>query len=193
MRQFDAVFFLVLVVLLCVQLPVPHHMDGSMFMLYAHMYVTLRLDSQGIFWLLIPSVCLHTYSITLQINDIYTILIMMWCHIEMKSLGIISVGFDATDQLLIRSFAFVRYWRKKGNTMRVHQLFVDFKKAYDSVRLIKMCLNETCSKVHIGIHLSDNCPIQNGLKQGAALSQLLFNLALGYANRKVQENPGNRN
>jgi hypothetical protein len=32
----------------------------------------------------------------------------------MKLLGIISVGFNITDQLLIRTFAFVRYWRKKG-------------------------------------------------------------------------------
>jgi hypothetical protein len=46
------------------------------------------------------------------------------------------------------------------------------------VRLIKMCLNETYSKVHIGKHLSDNVPIQNCLKQGDALSPLLFNVAL---------------
>jgi hypothetical protein len=31
------------------------------------------------------------------------------------------------------------------------------------VRLIKMCLNETCSKVCLGKHLSDSFPIQNGL------------------------------
>jgi hypothetical protein len=73
----------------------------------------------------------------------------------------------------------------------VHQLFVDIKKAYDPVRrevlyniliefgvpmklvrLIKMCLNETYSKVHIGQHSTDNFPIQNGPKQGDALFPL---------------------
>jgi hypothetical protein len=89
----------------------------------------------------------------------------------------------------------------------VHQLFIDFKKAYDSVerevlynillefgipkkliRLIKMCLNETYSIVRIGKLLSDKFPIQNELKQGDALLPLLFNFALEYADRKVQEN-----
>jgi hypothetical protein len=53
------------------------------------------------------------------------------------------------------------------------------------VRLIKLCLNETYSKIRIGKHLSDSIPIQNGLKQGDALSPLLFNFALEYAIRKV--------
>jgi hypothetical protein len=55
------------------------------------------------------------------------------------------------------------------------------------VSLIKMCLNETYSKVCIGKHLSDSFPIQNGLKQEDALSPLLFNFALEYTIRKVQE------
>jgi hypothetical protein len=37
-------------------------------------------------------------------------------------------------------------------------------------------------------HLSDKFPSQNGLKQGDALSPLLFNVALDYAIRNVQEN-----
>jgi hypothetical protein len=55
-------------------------------------------------------------------------------------------------------------------------------------RLIKICLNETYGNVRIGEHLSDNFPIQNSLKQGDALSPLLFNFALKYAIAKVEEN-----
>jgi hypothetical protein len=55
-------------------------------------------------------------------------------------------------------------------------------------RLIKMCLNETNSKVCISKHLSDNYPFQNGLKSGNSLLPRFFNLALENAIRKVQEN-----
>jgi hypothetical protein len=77
----------------------------------------------------------------------------------------------------------------------VHQLFVDFKKAYDLFRrevlcsiliefgvplklvgLIKICLNETHSEVCIGKYLCDTFYIQNGAKQGDALSPLIFTL-----------------
>jgi hypothetical protein len=55
------------------------------------------------------------------------------------------------------------------------------------VRLNKMCLNETYSKIRKDKHLFDSFTIQNGLKQGDALSPLLFNFALEYAIKKVQE------
>jgi hypothetical protein len=94
----------------------------------------------------------------------------------------------------------------------VHQLFLDFKEAYDSVRRellysipiecretmklvrqIKMCLNETYSKVCIGKHLSDLLPIQNVLKHGDAISPLLFNFSSEYSIRKVQEDTIKKN
>jgi hypothetical protein len=49
----------------------------------------------------------------------------------MKLLWIISVDFNITEQLLMRSSAFVRY-RRKNET--IHRLFIHFKKAYDSMR-----------------------------------------------------------
>jgi hypothetical protein len=56
------------------------------------------------------------------------------------------------------------------------------------VRLIKICLNETYSKVRRGKYFSDASPNQNGLKQRDALSPLLFNFALEYVIRKAQVN-----
>jgi hypothetical protein len=56
------------------------------------------------------------------------------------------------------------------------------------VGLIKMCLSETYSTVHIGKMQSDKFPFENGLKEGDALSPLLFNFALECAIRRVQEN-----
>ncbi|KAJ4431435.1 hypothetical protein ANN_20032 [Periplaneta americana] len=51
-----------------------------------------------------------------------------------------------------------------------------------------MCLGETYSRVRIGQFLSDAFPIHCGLKQGDALSSLLFNFAVEYAITKVQDN-----
>jgi hypothetical protein len=85
-------------------------------------------------------------------------------------------------------------WEYNGT---VHQLSVDFKKAYDSikrevlynillefgipkklVRLIKMFLNETYSKVRVGKILSDKFPIQNGLKEGDTLITIAFQFCI---------------
>jgi len=87
----------------------------------------------------------------------------------------------------------------------MHQLFIEFKTAYASVRreilfnvliefgisiklvgIIKMCLTEAHSRFRVGKNLSDMLPFRNGLKKGDALSPLLFNFVLDYAFRSVQ-------
>jgi hypothetical protein len=68
----------------------------------------------------------------------------------------------------------------------LYNFLIEFGVPMKLVRLIKMCLNETYRrKVRICKHFSDTCSIQDGLKQGDALSPLLFNFALEYAIRKV--------
>jgi hypothetical protein len=89
------------------------------------------------------------------------------------------VGFSVTDHLLIRFFAFVRFWGKKWEyNETLHHSSINFKKAYDAVRrevlyniliefgvpmklvrLIKMCLNKPYSGARIGKYLSDTFPI----------------------------------
>ena len=54
------------------------------------------------------------------------------------------------------------------------------------LRLTKMCLNETYSRVRVGKHLPDMFPIMTGLKQGDALWPFLFKFPLEYVIRRVQ-------
>ena len=128
-------------------------------------------------------------------------------YMQRKLLRIINVNSEAIDQLLIIYSVFVKYLRKNGNTMRqcisslqtsrklmiqlggrpctTFSLSLEPKKL---VRLIKMCLTETCSRVRVGKNLSEMFPIRNGLKQGDAVSPLLFNFALEHTIKRVQVN-----
>jgi len=51
-----------------------------------------------------------------------------------------------------------------------------------------MSLTEIYSRVRVGKNVSDRFPTRNGLKQGDALSPMIFNFALEYAIRRVQVN-----
>jgi len=106
------------------------------------------------------------------------------------------VDFNVTDQPLIRSFAFIRHssiyrFLKRPITQVMREVlynnFIEFGIHMKPVYLIKMYSNETYSEVCIGKNLSDAFPVQNGLKQGDALSPLLSNFSLQYVIRNVQE------
>jgi len=86
----------------------------------------------------------------------------------------------------------------------LHQHFIDFKKACDSVRrevlynilvefgihmiLIKIGLNEKYGRVRVDKNLSGLFTFRNGFRQGGAISPLLFNCFLEYAIRRIQVN-----
>lgn len=89
----------------------------------------------------------------------------------------------------------------------IHQLFVDFKQAYDSIEraalfvileefgiprklinLVKATLTNTRCKVLIQSTLSDSFDINTGLRQGDKLSTILFNLALEKVVRAMSMN-----
>ena len=112
-----------------------------------------------------------------------------------KIIGDHQCGFrrnrSTTDHLFCIRHMLEKKWEYNE---AVHQLFIDFKKAYDSVRrevlynilmefgipkklirLIKICMTKTYSRARVGKNFSDKFPIRNGLKQGDALSPLLFN------------------
>jgi hypothetical protein len=91
----------------------------------------------------------------------------------------------------------------------IHQLYIDYKQAYDTinraelveimkefgipmklVRLVKMTLANTNSKVKIQGKLSPSFETMIGLRHGDSLSTLLFNLCMETIIRNVRINAG---
>ena len=70
----------------------------------------------------------------------------------------------------------------------MYNILIEFGIPKKLVRLIKMCLTETYNRVRVYKILPEMFPIRNGLKEGDALSPLLFNFALEYAIKRVQVN-----
>jgi hypothetical protein len=69
-------------------------------------------------------------------------------------------------------------------------ILIESGTALKVARLIKMCLNESYSRVRIGKQMSDVFSIKNGLKQGDVLSPLPIKSVLGYAIRRLEVNQG---
>ena len=99
--------------------------------------------------------------------------------------------------------------KKREYNGEVHNLFVDFRKAYDSVhreglfnimaefgfprkliRMTEVCLTEVRSRVVINGEMSDAFAVNTGLRQGDGLSPLLFNLILEKVVRCLENVPG---
>lgn len=115
-----------------------------------------------------------------------------------KQLGNYQCGFRAgkstTDQIFNVRQTMEKMWETKAD---VHQLFIDFKQAYDSIdrsflwkamrdleippkyiRLAKATVEHSRSCVRVQGDLSRTFDVSSGLRQGDGLSPLLFNIAL---------------
>jgi len=108
---------------------------------------------------------------------------------------------STTDQIFN-----IRLILQKGREFNIptHHLFIDFKSAYDKIkrsellvimkelefkpkliRLVAATLNGSRSRIKLSEDLSDSFEVKEGLKQGDALSTLLFNCALEGAMRRA--------
>jgi hypothetical protein len=70
----------------------------------------------------------------------------------------------------------------------LYSILIKYDIPVKQVRLIKMCLNETYSKVCIGRMLPCAFPIQNDLEQGDVLLPLLFKFDVEFSINMVTEN-----
>jgi hypothetical protein len=73
----------------------------------------------------------------------------------------------------------------------LYNIIIEFGVPMELVRLIKMCLNDTYSKVHTNKHLSFAFRFHNGLIQGDALKRLLQKFLTKYF--KFRRKPGGLN
>ncbi|KAL4082886.1 hypothetical protein QTP88_029540 [Uroleucon formosanum] len=113
-------------------------------------------------------------------------------------------GKSTIDQLATIEQLLEKKYEYRQN---IWQVFVDLKKAYDSIHrdslynimyefgfprklisLTKMCMNGTRYQVRVDCTLSEEFEGITGLKQGDALSPILFNIALEKVIRSVQSN-----
>ena len=113
-----------------------------------------------------------------------------------------NIGKSTIDQLSIIVHIIEKRYEYKQN---VWQLFIEFKKAYDNVhreslynimhefgfprklnRLVKLCMENTQYTVRVDNTMSTSFTVDTGLKQGDALSPILFNLVLEKVVRELQ-------
>jgi hypothetical protein len=99
-----------------------------------------------------------------------------------------------TDQIFILRQIYQKTWEFDRE---IHVLFIDFKKANDSIhrkslinilrelhfknkfiKLIEISILETFVKVRIGNITTDPILVKSGLRQGDAMSSILFNIVV---------------
>ncbi|KAJ3659052.1 hypothetical protein Zmor_010761 [Zophobas morio] len=115
-----------------------------------------------------------------------------------SSIGEYQCGFSEGRSVIDQIFALREIQAERyDNKLKTHVMFVDFKQAYDKVnreqvyqsmkaigvenkliRLVRMTLSNTKTKVKVGGNESREFHVKEGLRQGDPLSPVLFNIVL---------------
>jgi hypothetical protein len=122
-----------------------------------------------------------------------------------RVLGEYQAGFRKNRSTADHQFSLQQIIEKCGEfNVDLHILFIDFKKAYDSIkhsaiwkaleelgcprkliRMIQLTLKGANAKVRCGGATSESFPVGVGLRQGDGLSVFLFNVVLEWIIRKL--------
>jgi sorting nexin-29 len=156
----------------------------------------------------------HNYKGIVLLNTVYKvyskILLARFTPYSEECLGDYQCGFRKGKSTIEQLPTIGQIIEKKYEYhQNMWQVFIDFKKAYDSIhrdslynimndfgfpekliRLTKMCMEEAKYRVRVDNELSSPFTVDTGLKQGDSLSPLLFNLALEKMIRELQANEG---
>ena len=109
-------------------------------------------------------------------------------------------GKSTTDQIFTVQNLLEKVWE---HNVEIHQIFIDFQKAYDSIRrdklyaimehfgipnklirLAKATMQNSTYYLKIGTIMTDGFKVGTGLKQEVGLAPSLFNVALEYVVRQ---------
>lgn len=133
------------------------------------------------------------------------ILLVKMARYSEEIIGEYQCGFrpnrSTTDQTFALRMVLSKCWEYNRD---IHQLFVDFRAAYDSIdrerlwsamawlgippKLVSLCrmtVAESQCRVRVERSLSESFHVSSGVRQGDGLSPVLFNLALEFVFRKA--------
>jgi hypothetical protein len=93
---------------------------------------------------------------------------------------------------MVQYISYLQISRKPVSFRRevLYNILIEFGIPRKLVGLIKMCLNETYSRIRIGKNMSDKCTVQNGLKQDVYrhfFSTLFWSVQLGGSKRNRKD------